>query len=138
MKNRSNLYKNISKSEEDWLKELGEDRYIVLRKKGTERPFSGKYCNFKDNGGYKCGACGQLLFLSTAKYDSGCGWPSFFQPAKGENVTEIPDYSHGMSRIEVVCSRCDSHLGHVFDDGPKETGLRYCINSISLNFEEME
>ena len=138
MKNRSDLYTKISKSEEDWLKELGEDRYVVLRKKGTERPFSGKYCNFKDNGSYKCGACGQLLFWSAAKYDSGCGWPSFFQPAQGENIAEIPDYSHGMSRVEVVCSRCDSHLGHVFSDGPKETGLRYCINSLSLNFEEIE
>jgi peptide-methionine (R)-S-oxide reductase len=138
MIDRTNLTKKISKSEEDWRSELGDDRYFILREKGTERAFSGKYCNLKDKGKYNCGACGQLLFSSSAKYDSGSGWPSFFQPAEEFKVTEISDCSLGMIRVEVVCSRCDSHLGHVFPDGPKETGLRYCINSISLDFEEVQ
>ena len=138
MIDRTNLTEKISKSEEDWLSELGDDRYFVMREKGTERAFSGKYCNLKDKGQYNCGACGQLLFSSSAKYDSSSGWPSFFQPAEELNLTQISDYSHGMSRVEVVCSRCDSHLGHVFPDGPQETGLRYCINSISLDFEKIE
>lgn len=126
----------IIKTEEDWRQELGSERYFVLRGKGTERAFTGKYNTYKNRGIYKCGACGEPIFSSDTKYDSGSGWPSFYQPVNSECITEIPDYSLGMMRNEVVCSRCDSHLGHVFPDGPPETGMRYCINSISLDFEK--
>ena len=125
----------IMKSEEEWRHELGPESYRVLREKGTERAFSGKYNDFKEQGMFTCGACDEPLFSSKTKYDSGSGWPSFYQPVDPANVTEIPDYSHGMLRTEVICSKCDSHLGHVFPDGPPETGLRYCINSVSLSFK---
>jgi len=128
----------VVKSEEQWQQELGGERYQVLRNKGTERAFTGKFNDHKESGMYTCGACGEPLFASTNKYDSGSGWPSFYQPATGESVAEIADHSHGMVRTEVVCSKCDSHLGHVFPDGPPETGLRYCINSASLDFEKDE
>lgn len=124
----------IEKSEAEWQRELGPERYHVLREAGTERPFSGELLNVRDDGTYTCGACGAELFSSDSKFDSHCGWPSFTQPRERENVRLIEDRSHGMVRTEVRCKRCDSHLGHVFDDGPGPLGTRYCINSLSLNF----
>ena len=123
------------KTEEEWLAELGPERYAVLRKAGTERPFTGSLLNMKEDGTYVCGACGYELFPADAKFDSGSGWPSFTHPSEQKNVHLIRDSSHGMIRTEVRCGRCDSHLGHVFDDGPGPDGQRYCINSLSLNFE---
>jgi len=128
----------IVKSDQEWRSELDEETFHVLREKGTERAFTGKYWNLKDDGIYKCAACGEPLFSSETKYDSGSGWPSFYQPADPDSVQEIKDMSHGMVRTEVVCKKCESHLGHVFPDGPPETGLRYCINSASLQFEKKE
>ena len=128
----------ITKTDAEWQKELTPGQYAVLRQKGTERPFTGQYWNTKEAGTYKCAGCGEVLFVSETKYDSGCGWPSFYQPATTNNITEARDTSHGMVRIEVMCSKCGGHLGHVFDDGPKPTGLRYCINSESLKFELKE
>ena len=128
----------IKKSETEWKKLLDEKTYNITRKSETEQPFTGKYLNEKSKGVYCCICCGNQLFSSDSKFDSNSGWPSFFQIQKNSNVNEIQDHSHGMSRIEVVCSSCDSHLGHVFNDGPKSTGLRYCINSLSLKLEEIE
>lgn len=136
MSENSQTADKTAKTEEEWQQELGGERYQVLRQKGTERAFTGKYNDHKETGMYTCGACGEPLFASSNKYDSGSGWPSFYQPASDESVNEIADHSHGMVRTEVVCSKCDSHLGHVFPDGPPETGLRYCINSASLDFEK--
>jgi peptide-methionine (R)-S-oxide reductase len=116
-------------------KTLTEDQYAVCRQAATEAPFSGKYWNHKAKGCYRCVACDAALFDSGDKYDSGCGWPSFLQPVASDAVTEHEDLSHGMRRIEVRCAGCQSHLGHVFPDGPAPTGLRYCINSLALNFE---
>jgi peptide-methionine (R)-S-oxide reductase len=138
MKERYDVNETESKSEQDWFAELGEARFFVLREKGTERAFSGKYLNCKTKGLYSCGGCGEPLFSSNTKYDSGSGWPSFFQPINKNVITEIPDSSLGMLRTEVICSNCQSHLGHLFPDGPLETGLRYCINSISLDFKESD
>ncbi|MGQ0506309.1 MAG: peptide-methionine (R)-S-oxide reductase MsrB [Myxococcaceae bacterium] len=121
------------KTEEDWKKQLTPEQYRVLRLKGTERPFSGIHCDSKEDGLYTCAGCGQTLFDSDAKFDSGCGWPSFTVPKGEAAVTEHEDTSHGMVRTEVLCSACGGHLGHVFPDGPGPTGLRYCINSVSLN-----
>ncbi len=129
------MAEKIKKTEEQWRKELTPEQHHVLRQKGTERPFSGEYEDLTTPGVYKCAACGQELFLSDSKFDSGCGWPSFFQPASEERIEAYEDNSFGMRRIEVTCSRCDSHLGHVFPDGPRPTGLRYCINSVSLKLE---
>jgi len=117
-------------------KNLTPEQHHICREKGTEPAFTGKYLNSKDKGIYKCVCCDNELFLSDTKFDSGTGWPSFFSPIKKENIKEIEDISHGTQRIEVVCSNCESHLGHVFSDGPEPSGLRYCINSVSLNFKK--
>lgn len=122
----------VTKTEEEWRQELGPEKYEVLRGKGTERPFTGKYVNTKDDGTYVCGACGAELFSSDTKFDSGSGWPSFTEPMNTENVELKSDNSLFMRRTEVVCARCGGHLGHVFDDGPGPTGKRFCINSCSL------
>ncbi len=120
---------------EDWKKKLTPEQYAVLREKGTEAPFTGKYLNEKRDGMYKCAACGAALFSSETKYDSGTGWPSFDEALPGA-IKYIEDGSHGMHRTEVVCANCGSHLGHVFDDGPTKTGKRYCLNSVCLDLEE--
>ena len=131
------VVKEINRTDSEWRQLLDESSYSVLREKGTERAFTGNYLNHKGVGIYVCGACGQDLFSSKAKYDSGSGWPSFYEPIRPETITEVEDRSLGMIRVEVICSACKSHLGHVFDDGPRETtGLRYCINSVSLDFKE--
>jgi peptide-methionine (R)-S-oxide reductase len=125
----------IQKTEEEWKTQLTPEQYQVCRMKGTERPFTGEYYKTKDAGVYKCVACGNELFDSDTKYDSGTGWPSFFRPVDKENVETEEDSSYGMSRTEVMCSKCGAHLGHLFPDGPRPTGLRYCINSLSLKLE---
>lgn len=126
----------FSLSDNEWKQRLTSEQYNVLRQKGTERPFTGKYDTFFDDGNYVCAGCGELLFYSNSKYNSGCGWPAFDAPATKENIVEITDKSHGMTRVEVLCANCGGHLGHVFNDGPKATtGIRYCINSASLEFE---
>ena len=124
----------VVKTDEEWKKQLTPEQYLITRKHGTERAFSGAYHATKDAGTYECICCGQPLFASETKFESGTGWPSFWQPVAKEAVTEKDDRSWFMTRTEVLCSRCDAHLGHVFDDGPRPTGLRYCVNSESLTF----
>ena len=127
-----------TKTEEQWKQQLDEDTYRVARQHGTEHPFSGTYYKNKETGTYNCICCGAPLFTSSDKYDSGSGWPSFWQPVNDFCITEIKDISHGMVRVEVKCSECDAHLGHVFEDGPQPTGLRYCINSVCLDFDKAD
>jgi peptide-methionine (R)-S-oxide reductase len=126
------------KDNEYWREKLTPEEFHITREKGTERAFSGEYWNTRDKGVYHCRCCGEPLFLSDSKYDSGCGWPSFFQPAEQETIREAADTSHGMVRTEVMCDKCGAHLGHVFEDGPQPTGLRYCINSASIKLEKTE
>ncbi|HWR53630.1 MAG TPA: peptide-methionine (R)-S-oxide reductase MsrB [Bryobacteraceae bacterium] len=126
----------INLTDEEWRKRLGPDAFHICREQGTEAPFTGKYWDLHEEGRFLCAACGQELFDSQTKFDSGSGWPSFWAPASEEHVETHEDRGHGMTRTEVRCSRCGSHLGHIFPDGPQPTGLRYCINSASLKFEK--
>ena len=126
----------VALSEEEWKKILPSDVYYIARQKGTERPWTSKFESFNEIGTYYCAACGNPLFKSDTKFESGCGWPSFYQPIHKTSIINTPDNSHGMKRIEVQCGRCEAHLGHVFEDGPPPTGLRYCINGVILDFEK--
>lgn len=128
----------VTKTEQEWKEQLSPEQYQVTRQCGTERAFTGKYWNTKEKGTYNCVCCGEPLFTSETKFDSGTGWPSFFEPAQQGAVATITDKSHGMVRTEVRCAKCDAHLGHVFDDSPTPTGLRYCMNSASLDLKSTE
>ncbi len=128
----------INKTNEEWKKELTPELYQVAREKGTEQPFSGKYYATKEQGMYRCSVCGNELFSSEAKFDSGTGWPSFSDPASKNGIVTVPDHTLGLERMEVACNRCGAHLGHVFDDGPGPSGKRYCINSVCLELDKKE
>jgi len=132
------MKEKLQKTEEEWKKELTPEQYYVCRMKGTEPPFTGKYYQSKETGMYLCAACGNELFDSDTKFESGSGWPSFYKPLSEEHVETEEDRSHGMRRTEVMCGRCGAHLGHVFPDGPRPTGLRYCINSAALKLDPKE
>jgi peptide-methionine (R)-S-oxide reductase len=132
------MSEKIIKSDEEWKEELSTEEYRILREKGTERAFTGKYWDHHELGTYICAACGTELFESDTKFDSGCGWPSYFEPIDSSRIIYKDDSSYGMKRTEVMCTKCDGHLGHVFDDGPPPTGLRYCINSGSMKFIKKE
>ena len=125
---------SVQKTEDEWKKKLSPDQYYVIREKGTERPFTGKLLMNKEKGIYKCAACGNELFTDDMKFDSHCGWPSFDREIAGGKIKVHEDHTHGMRRVEITCAKCGGHLGHVFEDGPTETGLRYCVNSLSLEF----
>jgi len=132
------MSEDLNLSEEEWRKKLTPEQFHILREKGTEKPFTGMYWDAKDDGVYCCVACDAELFRSDQKFDAGCGWPSFFESIDDERITKTEDLSHGMKRTEILCARCGSHLGHVFKDGPDPTGLRYCVNSVSLNLKKKE
>lgn len=128
----------LPKSEEEWKAQLSPEQYTVLRQKGTEAPGTGAYLYTNDKGVYTCGGCGTELFTSDMKFDSHCGWPSFDREIEGGKIKKITDFSHGMTRTEIVCAKCGGHLGHIFDDGPTQTGQRYCVNSLSLGFKKSQ
>jgi len=137
-KNSQASMENLPKNETEWKKKLSAEEFYILRQKGTESPYTGKFLMHKEKGIYTCKGCGAHLFTSDSKFDSHCGWPSFDKEIKAGVIKETRDLSHGMDRIEITCAKCGGHLGHVFNDGPTDTGLRYCVNSVSLGFESVK